>query len=353
MPPPQQNARNTARSVQLTAKDMPVRNLVRWTPSRIVAATIIAVLALLPVFAVASGQAYYVTLASRIMIFGIAAIGVNFALGYVGLVSLGHALYLGIGAYAVGISITSGLGNGWLHLVLALGVGGAIAALVGLICLRTAGFGFVMITLAIAQMFFYFAVGLRSYGGDEGLPLPARSEFAPFDISDNVTFYYVVFVLLVACLIVTHRLVHSRFGLVIRGCKINERRMKALGFSTLGYKLVAYMISAEICVLAGVLLANLTRFTTPSYLEWVMSGDLVVMSVLGGAGTVMGPLVGAAAWITLEEILSSFGFGLPGDIEAFIRTNWIAVLGIVVVFIALALRKGIYGSLVERDEERT
>ncbi|EWY36258.1 ABC transporter permease [Skermanella stibiiresistens SB22] len=317
--------------------------------SNCVALVLIAAFAVAPLVAHGIGQPFYIVLISRIMIFAIAAIGVNLALGYVGMVSLGHALYIGIGAYAVAISLHSGLANGWAHLLIALAAGGVIAVPIGLVCLRTSGFGFVMITLAFSQMFFYLAVGLRQYGGDEGMPLPSRSAFFPLDAANATTFYYMAFFVLMLVLLLLHRLIHARFGMVIRGCKLNEARMRALGFSTLRHKLVAYVISAEICVLAGVLLANLTRFATPSYLEWIMSGDLVVMTVLGGAGTLIGPLVGATVWVVLEELLASFYIDLPWNLSEFIRSNWTAVLGIVIIVVTLTLKKGLYGFLVARD----
>ncbi|WP_261324436.1 branched-chain amino acid ABC transporter permease [Rhizobium leguminosarum] len=314
-----------------------------------VALALIAAFALAPLVAHAIGQPFYIVLISRIMIFAIAAIGVNLALGYVGMVSLGHALYIGIGAYVVAISLFYGFGNGWIHFAIALAIGALVALPIGLVCLRTSGFGFVMITLAFSQMFFYLAVGLRKYGGDEGMPLPRRSEFFPLESSNSTAFYYMIFAIMAVLLVFVHRMIHARFGMVIRGCKLNEARMNALGFATLRHKLIAYVISAEICVLAGVLLANLTRFATPSYLEWIMSGDLVVMTVLGGAGTVIGPLVGATVWVALEELLSSFDLNLPWNLSEFVRTNWIAALGIVIIIVALTLKKGLYGYLVERS----
>lgn len=321
----------------------------RMTLSNWVALALIAAFAIAPLVAHGIGQPFYIVLISRIMILAIAAIGVNLALGYVGMVSLGHALYIGVGAYTVAISLFHGLGNGWVHLLIALAAGAAVAVPIGLVCLRTSGFGFVMITLAFSQMFFYLAVGLRQYGGDEGMPLPSRSSFVPLDTANGTTFYYMVFAVLMCVFFLLHRLIYARFGMVIRGCKLNEARMKALGFATLRHKLVAYVISAEICVLAGVLLANLTRFATPSYLEWIMSGDLVVMTVLGGAGTLIGPLVGATVWVVLEELLASFYFDLPWNLSEFIRSNWIAALGIVIIIVALTLKKGLYGFLVARD----
>ena len=165
-----------------------------------------------------------------------------------------------------------------------------VAVVIGLICLRTSGMAFIMITLAFAQMFYFLGISLKQYGGDDGLTINARSDFGLFSLTQqhrrSTTSHSS---LLVACLVLFQRLVHSRFGMVLRGCRSNERRMAALGFPTLRYKLTAYVISALVCVVAGVLLANLTKFAAPSYMAWQASGDLIVMIVLGGMGTLVGP----------------------------------------------------------------
>ena len=150
-----------------------------------------------------------------------------------------------------------------------------------------------MITLAFAQMFYFLAVSLKQYGGDDGLTISARSDFGWLNLSNNTVFYYTIFAVLVALLFVMLKIVDSHFGYVLRGCKTNERRMQALGFPTLRYRLVAYVISAQVCVIAGIMLANLTRFASPSYMQWQASGDLIVMIVLGGMGTLIGPVAGA------------------------------------------------------------
>jgi branched-chain amino acid transport system permease protein len=308
--------------------------------SRAVSAAVIALLALVPAIAAAIGEPYYVTLFTRILILAIAAVGLNLILGYGGLVSFGHAMYIGIGAYSVGILSYYGIGNGWLHLAAALLAGGLVAIVIGLVCLRTSGMAFIMITLAFAQMLYFFAISLKAFGGDDGLTIPARSDFGLFSLRSNVALYYCAFVVLVASLVGLARLVHSRFGMVIRGSRSNERRMAALGFPMLRYKLTAYVISALVCVVAGVLLANLTKFAAPSYMAWQASGDLIVMIVLGGMGTVLGPVVGALALIVFEEILAGW------------TTHWMIVLGPMIVLIVLTAKKGIYGYIAQRDQRR-
>jgi branched-chain amino acid transport system permease protein len=313
------------------------------------AAGVLVLLALVPVIAGALGQPFYVTLFTRILIFGLAAMGLNLILGYGALVSFGHAMYMGLGAYAVGILGFYGITNGWVQLAAALLVGIAVAVAVGAICLRTSGMAFIMITLAFAQMMFFLAVSLRQFGGDDGLPVPTRSNFGLFDLANANTLYYVTFALVVATLFVLQRLVHSRFGMVLRGCKSNERRMGAMGFPTLRYKLAAYVISACVCVVAGMLLANLTRFVAPSYMAWTVSGELIVMIVLGGMGTLLGPLVGAAALLMLEELLSSAKLGI-GWFDTMLNQHWMAVIGIFIVLVVIVLKQGIYGRLVAREE---
>jgi branched-chain amino acid transport system permease protein len=324
----------------------------RISPRHLIAAGVLLALGLVPVLSALAGQPFYVTLVSRIMIFALAAVALNLILGYGALVSLGHALYIGVGAYAVGILSFHGITNGFAHLSVALGAGLLIALLTGLVCLRASGVAFIMITLAFAQMFYFLAVSLKQYGGDDGYALPTRSNFGALDLADNTVLYYVIFSSLVVVLFLFNRLVHARFGMVLRGCKSNERRMRALGFPTLTYKLIAYVISALVCVLAGVLLANLTRFVSPSYMHWTVSGDILLMAVLGGVGTVIGPVVGAVVWLSLEEVLSSFNIGLPWGIDEFTRNHWMAVLGLFVVVVTLTLKEGIYGYLVARDEGR-
>ena len=318
----------------------------------VVAAAVILFLALVPVASALTAQPFYVTLVSRIMIMALAAVGLNLILGYGAMVSFGHSLYIGVGAYAVGILSFYGVTNGWAHLAVALITGLALSAVIGLICLRASGVAFIMITLAFAQMFFFLAVSLRQFGGDDGLPLNARSNFGFIDLSNNVVLYYVIFGVLVVTLYAFHRLVNAKFGMALRGCKMNERRMIAIGFPTLRYKLTAYVISALVCVLAGVLLANLTRFVSPSYMQWTVSGELIVMVVLGGMGTLIGPVVGAAVFLILEEVLSSGKFGLPGRLDDLLSTHWLGLIGLFVLIVTLTLKQGLYGYLVGREEKK-
>ena len=326
------------------------------TPSRkptarvVTICLVVGLLALIPAFAALGSQPTYVTLFSRIMIYGLAALGLNLVLGYGAMVSFGHSLYIGIGAYAVGMLSANGITNGFAHLGAGLGVGLAASVLIGLICLRTGGIAFIMITLAFAQMVYFLAVGLKNYGGDDGLPIPARSDFGVLDLSSNVVLYYLIFAVLMATLYGFHRLVDARFGMVLRGSKSNQRRMAALGFATLPYQLTAYVISALVCVVAGVLLANLTSFASPAYMQWSVSGELIAMVVLGGLGSLLGPIIGAAVWLLLEELLTSMRFGLPWGLDDMLHDHWMLVLGAVVVLVTLGLKQGLYGWLLKGSE---
>jgi branched-chain amino acid transport system permease protein len=235
-----------------------------------------------------------------------------------------------------------------VQLAAGLGAGAVVALAVGAICLRTSGMAFIMITLAFAQMLFFLAISLKEYGGDDGLPVSTRSDFGLFSLADATTLYWVAYAALAAALLLFHRLVHARFGMVLRGCRSNERRMAALGFPTLRYKLCAYVISALGCVVAGMLLANLTRFVAPSYMSWTVSGELIVMGVLGGIGTLFGPVVGAAALLVLEEVLTSLKFGLP-VLDRLLNQHWLALIGLFIVAVVLVLKQGLYGRLVARE----
>lgn len=318
------------------------------TVREIVPFAIILSLAVAPIITGLIGQPFYVTVISRIMVFALAALGLNLILGYGAMVSFGHSLYIGIGAYSVGILSFYGITNGYAHLAVALGAGLIIATLIGMVCLRTSGIAFIMITLAFGQMFYFLAISLKQLGGDDGYSIPSRSNFGVIDLSNSTTLYYAIFIVLLFTLFFSFRLIHAPFGFALRGCKQNERRMRAMGFSNQRIKLVAYVISALLCILSGVLLANLTRFVSPSYMSWAASGDILLMVVLGGMGTLIGPIIGAIAWLSLEEILTSFSIGLPWGIDGFVREHWLIVLGALVIVAALHLKNGLYGFLVGR-----
>lgn len=303
-------------------------SLGRWVP-----VALIAVLILLPAYAAISGHAFTLALLSRIVILAIAATALNLVLGYGGMVSFGHALFLGLGIYSAAIPSFHGLDNGLLHLLIALLTCGLAGLVTGAIALRTQGIAFIMITLAFAQMFYFVFVSLSPYGGDDGLRLASGSRVGPVLLSDAVPLYAVSLAILLAALYAMRRLVNSRFGLTLRGSHINDVRMRALGFPTRRYRLVAYVLSAMLCGVAGVLYANLTQFAAPSFMSWAMSGELIVMVVLGGMGTIMGPLYGAAALLLTEEALK------------LVTEHWMILLGPAIVAVAVASRSGVAGLL--------
>ncbi|MGF6871029.1 branched-chain amino acid ABC transporter permease [Paraburkholderia sp. MM5477-R1] len=315
------------------------------TPRTAVTIILLAAFALIPLLSGVLGQSYYTTFATRILIMAMAASGLNLALGYGGMISLGHALYMGIGAYAVGICAFHGIGSGWTQLMVGLIVGGVVATIVGLISLRTSGMAFIMITLAFAQMLYFLIMTLTDYGGDDGLTIEHRSAFGGLDLGGNTVLYYVVFVAFIAILFFMNRMMNARFGQAVQGCRSNERRMKALGFATIQYRLAAYVLSALICVLAGFFLANLVQIAAPSYVTWTVSGELMAMVVLGGQATIIGPFVGTIVMLTFEEVFSSSKFGLPHDVEQLLNNHWMALLGAFIVIVTMTVKRGIFGSI--------
>jgi branched-chain amino acid transport system permease protein len=320
---------------------------IRSQAARVFAVALLAGLALVPLVAAWLNQPFWVTLFTRILVFALAAMGLNLVLGFGAMVSFGHAMYMGIGAYAVGILSHHGVDSGVVQLLAALVVGTVVALAVGAICLRTSGMAFIMITLAFAQMVFFLAVSLREYGGDDGMQIKARSQFGALDLNNSTVLYYLAYALVLAVLFFFWRLVHARFGMVLRGCRSNPRRMASMGFPALRYRLSAYVISALVCVLAGMLMANLTRFVAPSYMAWTVSGELIVMTVLGGLGTLIGPVAGAAALLLVEEGLSSLKLGVPW-LDTVINQHWLALIGIFIILVVLVLKQGIYGWLVAK-----
>ena len=315
----------------LPLKSLPAANCLRTT------VTVLALLALasVPLW----GQAFYQDIVNRLMILAIAALSLNLVLGYGGMISFGHAAYLGIGAYCVGIPAYYEIYNGFVHFPLAIGMSALFAFLTGLICLRTTGVYFIMITMAFAQMLFFAFVSMETYGGDDGLVIELRSAFPNLSILNleaNVTLYYVTFVCLLLCLYALFRMIHSRFGMVIAGAKSNDRRMQAMGFPTYRYRLTCYVISGAMCGLAGALLGNFTHFISPEMMDWTRSGELIFMVVLGGAGSWFGPVLGAAAFLLLEEILSG------------ITLYWQLIFGLFLIAVVRFARGGIDGLLGPR-----
>lgn len=320
------------------------------TPRNAFVAALIAILVLVPVYSALTGNTFMTTLFTRIVILAIAAVSLNLIMGFGGMVSFGHAAYLGIGGYVVGILAKEGINSGFVQWPLAIALCGLFALGVGALSLRTRGVYFIMITLAFAQVVYYIANGLDRYGGDDGLTIQRRSEFGGLmNLSNRTFFYYLSLVLLLATVYGVWRMVNSRFGLVIQGARSNDRRMQAIGFSTFRYKLTCFVIAGMLCGLSGVLLANHTNFISPALMHWTRSGDLIVMAVLGGMGTVFGPVIGAIALLMLEELLPHLiGFAshfVAGKEVTAAREYWQLILGPMLLVIVIFARGGIEGMI--------
>ena len=309
---------------------------------------LLALLAVVPPLAAYFNQPFYLDLLRRVMIFAIAAVSLNLILGYGGLVSFGHAAYLGIGGYAVGILTHHGIHNGWLQWGIAIGASALVALTIGAISVRTSGIYFIMITLAFTQMLYYLGVSIAKYGGDDGMRLNVRSQFSGLiDLNDPAEFYYLVFAILSLFLYLSHRLVNSRFGLVLQATRLNEARTRAIGLSPYPYRLAAFVISGAMCGLAGALLANQTSFLTPEFMNWTRSGELMFMVILGGIATTAGPLLGAAGLLLLEDVLQGWSV-LP----KWVHEHWQLYLGVILVLVVLYAKRGLAGLLPgnERDD---
>jgi branched-chain amino acid transport system permease protein len=321
-----------------------------FTARNIVIAVLILALFLVPVYAVWIGNKFVLSLFTRIVILAIAATSLNLIMGYGGMVSFGHAAYLGTGGYAVGILAFEGVTSGFVQWPLAVAVSGLFAFVIGLLSLRTRGVYFIMITLAFAQMIYYVGVSLNRYGADDGLTIYRRSQFGGLiDLSNKTVFYYLCLVILLASIYLVWRLVNSRFGMVIQGSRSNDRRMRAIGFPTFRYRLACFVIAGMMCGLAGVLLANHTDFISPAMMHWTRSGDLIVMVVLGGMGSLFGPTIGAVALLVLEEALphmiSVVGHVVTGQDVATAKEYWQLILGPMLLLVVLFARGGIDGLL--------
>ena len=266
---------------------------------------VLAVLAALPVLAFMAGDTFYVGLATRILIFALAATSLNLILGFGGMVSFGHAAFVGVGAYTVAILMQSGVVSAWVAWPAAMLTSAIAALLIGWVSLRTQGVYFIMITLAFAQMLYYLVVSLKTYGGDDGMSLAGRSSMGVgVDLGNDTQFYYATLLLLVGTIVLIHRMLNARFGHVLQAIRENETRMTAMGFPVFRYKLVAFTLAGALAGLAGALLANQGSFVSPALMQWSQSGMLMIMVILGGVGHLYGGVLGAIVFLLLEEFLS-------------------------------------------------
>jgi len=305
----------------------------------IVLAAGLVLLAAVPPLAALANQPFYLDLVRRVMIFAIAALSLNLILGYGGMISFGHAAYLGVGAYAVGVLAHYGINNGYLQWALAIGASALVALAIGAVSIRTSGVYFIMITLAFTQMLYYLGISIAEYGGDDGMRLAVKSQFPGLvDLNDANAFYYLVLAILVLALFLGQRLVDSRFGMVIRAAKSNEVRTRSIGFSPYPYRLAAFVIAGAVCGLAGALLVNHTAYLTPEFMNWTRSGELMFMVILGGMASIAGPVLGAFALLLVEDALSGW------------TQHWQLVLGPLLVLSVLFLKRGLAGLLFAENE---
>ncbi len=315
------------------------------------AAAALVALTAFPPIAEALGQTALVSLATRVLIFGIAAASLNLALGYGGMISFGHAAFFGAGAYVVGIlyhhhdqgapvlGLIPGTDQLLITLPAAMLVAGLLAAAIGALSLRTGGVQFIMITLAFAQMLFFLFVSLEAYGGDDGLIIRRTNAFFGLNLRDRATMYYLCLGIAAGFFFLLWRIVRSPFGFALAGIRQNEPRMAAIGLAPYRYKLAAFVLSGMGAGLAGALMANFLRFASPDMLHWTLSGELMIMVILGGVGTVFGPLLGALAFLALEATLAE-------------RTeHWQLGLGLVLLLVVLFTRGGLM-ALLRPDPDR-
>ena len=287
----------------------------------------------------AQGQNFYLSMLSRMMIYGLAACSLNLILGYGGLVSFGHAAFVGIGAYTVGILITEGVPSGWIGFPAAMLISALFAALIGAISLRTRGVYFIMITLAFAQMVYYLVNSIKAYGGDEGLNIRMRSDFGfGINLKNDLAFYYLVLLCLVLSLWFMHRLMHSRFGRVVLAQRDDDVRTEALGFAVYRYQMVLFVLAGALGGLSGALMVNQQNYVNPNLMHWTQSGVLMVMVILGGVGTLAGGLWGALLLLTLEDVFAEY------------TVHWQFYVGWILLAVVLMAPKGLAGLFQRRHK---
>lgn len=309
----------------------------------------------LPVLALSAlimDEPFTITLATRAAILALAAVGLNLALGLGGLVSLGHAVFFGLGGYAMGILASHAqsyvpLFDGWILIEgtksmpviwLVAVLSSALAALIiGLLSLRTSGVYFIMITLAFGQMFYYFTISWPAYGGEDGLSIYVRNSFPGLNTLDPIQFFALVFAILALVLWGMSRIARAPFGLALSAARQNAARVETVGLVPMHLRLVAFVISGAVTGLAGALFADLNRFVSPTMFSWQMSGEFIVFVVLGGIGRLFGPVAGACLFVLLEHTLSG------------VSDYWLVYVGAILLLVVLFARGGLIGTLAGRE----
>lgn len=320
-------------------------------PERLLNTAVLAGLLGVAIWAVLADQPFTITLATRAVILALAAVGLNIALGLGGLVSLGHAVFFGLGGYAMGILAfhvqnytpleigpfsIAGSNSMPVIWLTAIAVSALAALGIGLLSLRTGGAYFIMITLAFGQMFYYFAISWNRYGGEDGLSIYVRNGFPGLNTLDPIQFFGICFALLCLVLLIGDRLARSPFGLALNAARQVPVRVETVGLSPVRLKLVAFVISGAVTGLAGALFADLNRFVSPTMFSWQLSGELMVLVILGGVGRLIGPVVGAMLFVLLEHLLGG------------LTEHWHVFLGLILLVIVLFARGGIVGLLSRR-----
>ena len=298
--------------------------MIQTLASRAAVGLFLLALATLPFIA----NSYQTRLATSALIYGIGAIGLNLLIGYGGMISFGHAAFFGIGAYAAAILGPAAFNSAIITLPCATAASAIGALLIGAMSLRMTGAYFIMITLAFAQMLFYGSIAITKLGGDEGIAMP-RNYLLGYDMHVGTAFYFLVFAITLTTIYASRRIVESRFGRVLRAIKDNERRAASVGYNTYVYKLIAFTIAGSIAGLGGALMANLNEYAAPSLFHWILSGEFLVMVILGGIGTMIGPLLGAILFVLLQAILSAY------------TTYWMLILGPILLLVVLFSNRGV------------
>jgi branched-chain amino acid transport system permease protein len=273
------------------------------------------------------GQPYYTKLVVRMVVFALAAVSLDLIVGYAGLVSFGHAAFLGLGTYVAGVLPMFGIQSAFVIFPLAALVAGAVGLVSGAVSLRASGLYFIFITLAFAQMVFYIAQGMRPLSGDDGFRLPAPTLLGELPMTNPNVLLYTMLAILVVATWLCHRLMQSRFGQVIQAARDNEMKLAAIGLPAYPYRLALYTFSCALAGIAGVGLANLTEFIAPSSMSWVVSGEILFMVILGAVGTLIGSIIGAVVFVGLEQILSGY------------TEHWLFPLGVILVLRVLLLKR--------------
>ncbi|PTX55526.1 amino acid/amide ABC transporter membrane protein 2 (HAAT family) [Litoreibacter ponti] len=319
---------------------------------RLINAVVLLGLLAVPLWAVSVDEPFTITLATRVAILALAAVGLNIVLGIGGMVSFGHALFFGLGGYAMGILAyhaqtytvleigpfaTDGTKLMPVIWLVAMVVSACVAALVGLLSLRTSGVYFIMITLAFGQMFYYFAISWAEYGGEDGLSIYVRNDFPGLNTLVPIQFFGICFALLCAALFLSARLRASPFGLALNATRQSATRAETVGLNPQRLKLLAFILSGAVTGLAGALFADLNRFVSPTMFSWQLSGELIVLIIIGGVGRLMGPVIGACIFVALEHWL--------GGLTEF----WHIYLGAILLGIVLFARGGLIGLLTGRE----